>query len=258
MTFADTHTHLYLEDFDPDLSEVMQRAESKGINYLFLPNIDSTSFDRMMQVAARYSDRCHPMAGLHPSSVGKNYREELQSVSDHLSAPDEKFVAIGEIGIDLYWDKTFEQEQKIAFGLQIDLALEHHLPVVIHTRNSMDMALELIGAKNAQDLCGVFHCFSGNVRQATLAIELGFMLGIGGVVTYRNSGLQKVVEAVPLEHLVLETDAPFLPPVPHRGQRNEPSYIPLIAARVAEIKKTTLEKVAEITTKNTLALFRVQ
>jgi TatD DNase family protein len=188
--------------------------------------------------------------------VKENYNDELLIVSGYLANPDYKFYAIGEAGIDLYWDKTFEAEQRIAFNLQLDLAIKYNLPVVIHTRNSMDIALGMVEERHDPNLRGVFHCFSGNTEQAERAIGLGFMLGIGGVVTYKNSGLQAVVEHTSLDSLLLETDAPWLPPVPHRGQRNEPSYIPIIAQKIAEIKSVSLAEVAERTTENALRLFR--
>lgn len=257
MIFADSHTHLYSEEFEKDLDEVIRRAEHNGVRYLFLPNTDSESYGRMMEVLGRFPGLCHPMTGLHPTSVKSDYKKEVDEVVQQLENSHEKFCAIGEIGIDLYWDKTFEQEQRFAFGFQLDLALKYDLPVVIHTRNSMEVALELIRAKKNPAIRGVFHCFSGNIDQANRATGLGFYLGIGGVITYKNSGLQAVVAKTALEHLVLETDAPYLPPVPHRGQRNEPAYIPLIAQKVAEIKKTSIEEVAEVSTKNALSLFRI-
>lgn len=198
------------------------------------------------------------MMGLHPTSVKENYRDELNIVSGYLSNPELKFRAIGEVGIDLYWDKTFEAEQRMAFNFQLDLAITCNLPVVIHTRNSMDIALGMVEDRYNPKLRGVFHCFSGNREQAERAVSLGFMLGIGGVITYKNSGLQTVVEHTSLEHLLLETDAPWLPPVPHRGQRNEPSYIPFIARKIAEIKAVSLEEVAARTTENALRLFQVE
>jgi TatD DNase family protein len=257
MIFCDSHTHLYAEEFANDLESVIRRAEAAGVNQLFIPNVDSETFGPMMNLSKRFPGICHPMAGLHPTSVKGDFKEELNAVARSLKTSRDKLVAIGEIGIDLYWDKTFEKEQREAFAFQLDLAREFDLPVVIHTRNSMEVALEIIEERNDPVLRGVFHCFSGNTDQANRAVSLGFFLGIGGVITYKNSGLQSVVEKTGLEHLLLETDAPWLPPVPHRGERNEPAYIPLIAAKVAEIKKTTVEEVAETTTKNALNLFRI-
>ncbi|MCX6303886.1 MAG: TatD family hydrolase [Bacteroidetes bacterium] len=257
MTFTDSHTHLYANEFDNDRDAMMLRARQHQVSHLFLPAIDSEYHERMLQVAREYAGVCYPMMGLHPTSVKENYLEELAVVSAYLANPEMKFYAIGEVGIDLYWDKTFEAEQRTAFSRQLDLAVKYDLPVVIHTRNSMDMALEMVGERHDPKLRGVFHCFSGNAAQAARAVGMGFMLGIGGVVTYKNSGLQTVVEHTALEHLLLETDAPWLPPVPHRGQRNEPAYIPLIAQKIAELKGVSLENVAEITTANALRLFRI-
>jgi len=257
MIFADSHTHLYSEEFEKDLGEVIGRASQSGVRHLFLPNTDSGTFPRMMQVAGLFPDICHPMAGLHPTSVKSGYKKELDELVRQLKGSHEKFCAIGEIGIDLYWDKTYVQEQRFVFDFQLDLALEYNLPVVIHTRNSMEETLKMISARNDPAIRGVFHCFSGNLDQAMVAVGLGFFLGVGGVVTYKNSGLQTIVSHIGLESLVLETDAPYLPPVPYRGQRNEPSYIPLIAQKVAEIKGCSLAEVAGKTTGNTLKLFNI-
>ncbi|MBE0646297.1 MAG: TatD family hydrolase [Bacteroidales bacterium] len=281
-----------MDSFDEDREEVISRALASGVKYLFLPNIDSSSIRDLGSITSRYPDRIFGMIGLHPTSVKADYREQMGVVEMELKENRANYCAIGEIGIDLYWDKTFAREQEDVFVRQLELSLEYNLPVVIHTRNSMDIALEICaehraqgtehraqGAEhraqgtghraessgkmvtsqlktaNCQLLRGVFHCFSGNLRQAQRAIDLGFMLGIGGVVTFKNSGLQEVVEAVPLEYLLLETDAPFLAPVPFRGKRNEPAYIPLIAEKIAEIKQTTIEEVAEVTTAGALKLF---
>ena len=257
MVFADSHTHLYAEEFDADREAMMHRAEQNEVLHLLLPAIDSGYHEKMLQVTADFPHVCFPMMGLHPTSVKQNYRDELDIVTRYLSNPALKFWAIGEIGIDLYWDKTFEAEQRIAFMHQLDLALKYDLPVVIHTRNSMDIVLEILESRSDRAIRGVFHCFSGHTEQAKRAIDLGCMLGIGGVVTYKNSGLQTVVENIGMEHLLLETDAPWLTPAPHRGKRNEPSFIPIIARKIAEIKAIPLEKVAEITTANARRLFGI-
>jgi TatD DNase family protein len=253
--FTDTHTHIYAEDFDSDRDDMIMRAREQNVTRLFLPAIDSTYHEKMLRVSALYPRICLPMMGLHPTSVKENYPDELQIVEDYLANPALKFYAIGEIGIDLFHDKMHEQEQRIALNRQFDLAIQYKLPLVIHTRNSMDITLEMIALRNDRRLRGVFHCFSGNEAQAKQAIALGFMLGIGGVVTYKNSGLQTVVENTPLEFILLETDAPWLTPVPHRGKRNEPAYIPLIAQKIAEIKRISVEEVAEVTTANAVRLF---
>ncbi len=257
MNFIDTHTHLYAEEFDPDRDAVIQRAVDKGVDRLLLPAIDKSYYERMMSVAEFHKTVCFPMIGLHPTSVKANFREELNFIKETLEKSREKFHGIGEIGIDLYWDKTFVNEQALAFSDQLDLAIKFQLPIAIHTRNSFDIAIKLIRQKNNPELKGVFHCFSGSVEQAQQATSLGFMLGIGGIITYKNSGLQKVVEATSLDLIVLETDAPYLPPVPYRGQRNESAYIPLIAGRIAELKQIPLEEVAEITTQNAVTLFKL-
>ena len=258
MFFTDSHTHIYAEEFDRYRDEMMNRAFQGNVLRLFLPAIDSGYHAKMLDTAMRYPGACFPMMGLHPTSVKGNYARELAIVSDYLANPDLRFYAIGEIGIDLYWDKTYEAEQRVAFGYQLDLAIKYDLPAVIHTRNSMDVALDMVRERRESGLRGVFHCFSGNSRQAEEAIALGFILGIGGVVTYKNSGLQTVVEHTALEHLLLETDAPWLPPVPHRGQRNEPAYLPVIAEKIAEIKQVSVEKVAEVTTGSAMRLFGIE
>ena len=257
MSFIDTHTHLYAGEFDPDRDDAIGRAVQKDVTKLLLPAIDRSYYEVMMHLADRFPDTCHTMIGLHPTSVRKGYLDELDFVQAKLEEDQTRYCGIGEIGIDLYWDKTYQAEQEDAFIRQLDLAIRYHLPVAIHTRNSFDLALEIIKKKKNPELKGVFHCFSGSVKQAEDAIDAGFMLGIGGVVTYKNSGLQKVVEIMDLEHLILETDAPWLPPVPYRGQRNESAYIPVIAEKIAELKKTTIREVEESTTQNAITLFKI-
>lgn len=255
MIFADTHTHLYAKEFDPDRDLMIQKANDQGVEYLFLPAIDRGHFSGMMELVNKFPDHCFPMIGLHPTSVRKNYREELDFVRIQLSNHREKYYGIGEIGMDLYWDKTFQREQEIALNEQLDLAIQYSLPAVIHTRNSFQEVADIIKNKNNPALTGIFHCFGGSLKQAEQAIGLGFFLGIGGIITYKNSGLQQVVEKMSLDHMVLETDSPWLPPVPHRGERNESSFIPLIAEKIAEIKQVTVEEVARTTTENALKLF---
>jgi TatD DNase family protein len=257
MNFIDTHTHLYAEEFDADRDSVIQNAVGKGITKLLLPAIDRSYYERLMLLASNNSQNCFPMIGLHPTSVKTNFLEEIDFVEKTLEKEREKFYGIGEIGIDLYWDKTYVNEQTIAFGHQLDLAINYQLPVAIHTRNSFGIAIDMISQKNNRGLKGVFHCFSGSVEQAHQAIKLGFMLGIGGIITYKNSGLQYVLQEISLDHLVLETDAPYLPPVPYRGQRNESAYIPFIAEKIAEIKNVPLVEIAEKTTENALTLFNL-
>ena len=257
MVFADTHTHLYLDEFTPDRDEVIRNAVENGVKYLFIPNIDSSSIKGMLDLAEKFPGHCFPMIGLHPTSVKTNYREELAIVDKELADTAKRYYAVGEVGIDLYWSREFEGFQVSAFNHQLDLAIKYDLPVVIHTRNSFENVIRVIEEKKNPAIRGIFHCFGGNPEQAEHAVELGFLLGIGGIITYRNSGLQNVVGIIDLKHLVLETDAPFLPPVPHRGRRNESAYIPVIARKIAEIKNLSLTEVAEVTTKNALNLFNL-
>lgn len=255
MILTDTHSHLYLKDFHDDLDRVIKNAINNDVKYIFLPNIDSSSINDLYQVSDQFSEICYPMMGLHPTSVKSNYTDELEIIEKQLFKNN--FCAVGEIGIDLYWDKSFAQEQEIVFKRQVILAKELELPIVIHSRNSINRILEILSEMNIKGVTGIFHCFSGNQEQADRIIDMGFKLGIGGVVTFRKSGLQTVVEKTGLEHLLLETDAPFLAPVPHRGKRNESAYIRIIAEKVAEIKNLTIEDVAEVTTRNALDLFKI-
>lgn len=251
--FVDTHTHLYSEEFTTDIDMVLQKAIDAGVDKFFLPNIDSSSVDVMHTLCEKYPQRCFPMMGLHPCSVKENYKEELAIVNKYLK--ERKYTAVGEIGIDLYWDKTFYQQQVEAFEQQINWALEFNLPIVIHCRNSFDEIYEVLSGFTKLPK-GIFHCFSGNAEQAKKIIDnTGFKLGIGGVVTFKNSGLDKAIEHIELKHLVLETDSPYLAPVPYRGKRNESTYIPLIAAKLAEVKKCSLLDVASATTANAKEIF---
>ena len=254
MILTDTHTHLYSKDFDPDRSELIETAIKSGIKRFFLPNVDSESIPGMFQMEKQFPDNCFAMMGLHPCSVNSTYQDELQVVKHWLSK--RKFIGIGEIGIDLYWDKTFIQEQQDAFRTQIQLAKENNLPYVIHSRDSFNEVMEIVGEFKNDAIKAIFHCFSGNVQQAEEVIAAGnFKLGIGGVVTFKNSGLDKVVEVIDLKHLVLETDAPYLAPMPYRGKRNKPDYLLLIAKKIAEIKNISVEEVAAVTTQNSIEVF---
>ena len=255
MILTDSHAHLYLEQFDADRHDVIRQAIRQDVRYILLPNIDKGSIMPMLQLVKDFPDNCFPMMGLHPTSVGKDYADHLESVREWLKK--DKFYAIGEMGIDLYWDKTFFAEQQEAFRIQVSLAQEYNLPLVIHSRNSFDEIFLLLDEVRRPGLRGVFHCFTGNAEQADHIIGMGFMLGIGGVLTYKNSGLAEVVEKIPIEHLLLETDAPFLAPVPFRGRRNESAFIENIAMKLAEIKGITVEEVAEVTTKNAIDLFKL-
>jgi len=249
----DTHCHLYLEDFSGDLIEVMKRAEVEGVKRIYMPSIDSSHLKRMLELQKTYKDTCYSMLGLHPCSVREDYRDELQKMKDAIEK--DQFYAIGEIGLDYYWDRSFDEQQMICFREQIDMAVEHDLPIVIHSRSSMDACIEVLKEKRNNAVRGIFHCFSGNVEYAHEIINCGFLLGIGGVITYKNSGLAGVVSQVPLEHIVLETDAPYLTPVPYRGKRNESSYLKYVVAKIAETKNVSEEQVAEVTTLNANRIF---
>lgn len=253
VTMIDTHCHLYSEEFDEDASAVFERALSAGIEKIFLPAIDSSSHDRMMNLAKLHPEHCLPMMGLHPCYVDQGYEQELKLVEDWLKK--EKFYAIGEIGLDYYHSDEFKVQQIDAFARQIKLALEYNLPIVIHSRSSMDECIAMIAEHGEGRIRGIFHCFGGDLRQARRIIELGFVLGIGGVVTYKNASLAKVVEELPLETLVLETDAPYLPPVPYRGKRNETSYISYVAEKIAEIKGIGVDEVKQVTTATAKKIF---
>lgn len=253
MLLIDTHTHLYAYEFDTDRKQVVERAIAAGVKKIFLPNIDSYSVHRMMDLCHEFPQNCSPMIGLHPTSVKENYEQELEVLYHHLN--NEVFWAIGEIGIDLYWDKTFFSQQQAAFQTQIEWAKDYDLPIVIHSRNSFNEIIEILEKNKDETLRGIFHCFSGNKEQAEKAISLGFKLGIGGVLTYKNSGLAQTIADIDMKHLVLETDSPYLAPVPHRGKRNESSYITLVAQKLAEIKNISIEEVAEITTANAKEVF---
>lgn len=253
MIFTDTHAHLYDEQFADDRAEMINNAIDAGVTKMYLPNCDSTTIESMMQLSAQFPDNCYPMMGLHPCYVKDNYKEELAIVDKHLA--ENKFYAVGEIGLDYYWDLTYKDQQIEAFKLQIDRALEYNLPIVIHSRESLQDSIDIVREKQNGKLNGIFHCFSGNAEEAKQAIETGLYLGIGGVVTFKNSKLPEVLKEVDLSRLVLETDAPYLAPTPYRGKRNESSYIPLIAKKIAEIKQVSIEEVARITTENTAKIF---
>lgn len=251
--FIDTHAHIYAEQFKKDQEEVLRKAFEQGVEKIYLPNIDHTSIDDMMEVEAKHPEKCFAMMGLHPCSVKQDFEKELYIVEDWLNK--RSFTAIGEIGTDLYWDKTFFTQQAEAFKIQVEWAKKHKLPIIIHCRDSFQETIDLLSPLMDEHLTGIFHCFTGTNEDAQKAIELGFLLGIGGVSTFKNGGLDKVLPAVAIEHLVLETDCPYLAPVPHRGKRNESSYIPLIAKRLAEIKGLTVEEIEMETTKNAERLF---
>lgn len=252
----DTHAHLYAEQFDEDRPAMIERAIAAGVGKFFLPNIDSSSIDIMLRMEKDYPGICYPMMGLHPCSVQANYREELSLVRAWLDRRE--FIAIGEIGIDLYWDKTFIEEQKDAFLTQVEWAESMDLPVVIHSRESIDLLIELLQNRPNSTVGGVFHCFTGSLDQAKAIMDLGFSMGIGGVVTFKNSGLDAIVPHIPLEYLVLETDSPYLAPVPYRGKRNESAYVRLIAEKLAIIRGESFETILKTTTDNALRIFKIK
>lgn len=251
--WIDTHAHIYSAEFQNDRADMLVRSEEQGIGRVYMPNVDHTSIDGMLELESRSDGKCVAMMGLHPCSVKKDFERELYLVEDWLSK--RKFAAIGEIGTDLHWDKTFWEQQKEAFTVQVNWAKKYKLPIVIHCRDSMDQTIELVEQLQDGDLTGVFHCFSGNAEQAARIIKLNFYLGIGGVVTFKNSGLDKVLPELSLDNLVLETDSPYLAPVPYRGKRNEPGYIPIIAEKLAEYKRVPLADVKLSTTRNAMKLF---
>lgn len=252
---VDTHAHLYEKGFKDDFKEMMARAEARGVKKMFLPNVDASTAADLVKLCHDYPGRLFGMMGLHPCSVKENYQDELDQIFAWFDK--EKFYAVGEIGIDLYWDKTFLKEQVNAFSFQLKKSLELGLPVAIHARDSFDEIYEVVSSHEFKGVRGIFHCFSGNEEQAFKVIELGYYLGIGGVCTFKNGGLDVALKNVPLEKMVLETDAPYLAPVPYRGKRNESSYLQEIAQRLADIKQTSAAKVAEITTANANHIFGV-
>jgi len=252
MKIIDTHCHLYLDEFKNDIDAVFERARQKGVEKFYLPAIDSEVTAQMLALEEKYPG-CSAMMGLHPCSVKANFKDELKLAEQWLN--ERSFAAVGEIGLDFYWDTTFASEQYEAFRIQMQWALERRLPIVIHTRNAMNEAIETVRPFAEKGLGGIFHCFSGNDEQARKIIDMNFLLGIGGVVTYKNSGLQPVIEKVSLDHIVLETDAPYLTPVPFRGKRNESSYLEFVVAKIAEIKKVSEEEVANATTRNAEKIF---
>lgn len=257
MLLTDTHAHLYGRQFDTDRNEMLQRALDAGVRRLFLPYIDSETETAFFDLVNQQPDICFPMIGLHPCSVHPDTIEkEITAICKHLN--DHKFVAIGEIGIDLYWDKTHQTLQEEIFAQQIDWALEKNLPIAIHSRNAFEPCYSIVKAKQNGKLKGVFHCFGDGLDEAKKVMELGgFYMGIGGVLTYKNSGLDSVLAEIPLEYIVLETDAPYLAPVPHRGKRNESSYLIYVAEHLAKLKGLSIEKIARITTENSIRLFGV-
>lgn len=255
MNLVDSHAHIYSEKFDEDRAQAVERAQQDGVSKIYMPNIDHTSIDAMLEAEEEYAGICVPMMGLHPTSVGKDFERELYLVEEWLDK--RAFAAVGECGIDLYWDKSFLPQQQEALKVQVQLAKRHSLPIVLHTRDSFNETYEIIAAAQDGSLKGIFHCFSGTVEEAEKVKELGFLMGIGGVATFKNGGMDKVLPHLSLENLTLETDCPYLAPVPHRGKRNEPVYLSLIAERVAELMNKPVEEIAERTTANAINLFKL-
>ena len=255
MFLSDTHTHQYIPEMREQIGALMHRALENRVQKLYLPNIDSDSVKDVFSLTELYPNNCFPMMGLHPCSVKENYQEELAFISNYID--DTRVVGIGEIGMDLYWDKTFVEEQKIAFRTQINWAKQRKMPIIIHCREAFDEIYEILLEEKDELLRGIFHCFSGTEEQALKIIDLGFYLGIGGVLTYKNSGLADEIKNIDLKHLVIETDSPYLTPVPHRGKPNESSYLLHVANKLAEVMNCSLEQVANITSENAIKIFGV-
>ncbi len=252
----DTHAHLYLQQFKHDIDDVVNRAKLLKISGIFLPNIDRNSINDLHRLCDAYPDLCHPLMGLHPCSVNSDYRDELAFIKSVLSR--RSYFGIGETGIDLYWDQTYKKEQIDAFEQQIEWAKEYDVPIIIHSRDSLDLTIELIRTHQDGSLKGIFHCFNGTVDQCREVSDLNFLMGLGGVITYKNAGLDEMVRYMPYENMVLETDAPYLSPVPYRGKRNESSYIAFVAEKVSQLRKDDVEVVMEKTTLNAQNIYQIK
>ncbi len=253
--FIDTHAHLYLEQFNEDRSSIISNALDSGVKKIFLPNIDSTTTESMLELVSDFPNVCFPMIGLHPCSVKKNYKSEIKHITDQLSS--NKFYGIGETGIDLYWDKTYIEEQTNAFEVQIQIAKDANLPIIIHSRESLDITIKQIVKHQDGNLKGIFHCFNGTLEQCQQIQDIGFMMGLGGVITYKKANLGPMVASMSPDNLVLETDAPYLSPVPYRGKRNESRHIVAIAEKVSEFREESLEMIKKVTTANAKKLFTI-
>lgn len=252
LSIIETHAHIYDEQFAEDRNEMLEKAFSNGISEIWMPNCNSETIDGMMALAGQFPEKCLPMIGLHPCYVKEDFEKELYIMEEWLVK--HKFLAIGEIGMDLYWDKTFVNQQEQAFLTQCQLARKHNLWIDIHCRDAFWETVKLIEKNGDSELKGIFHCFSGGLEEAHKVIELGFLLGIGGVVTFKNGGIDKLIPEIDLKHIVLETDSPYLAPAPHRGKRNEPSYLTLVAQKIADLKQMSIEDAIRITTENALRL----
>lgn len=253
--FIDTHAHLYDEQFIEDIDSILFKSLEQGVNKIFMPNCDLSTLQPMLDLANAHPNSCFPMLGLHPCYVKEDVNQVLEIMQTYLTNVN-RFSAIGEIGLDYYWDKTFVANQKMAFELQIDWALQYALPIVVHSRESTQDCIQIIAKKQQGNLTGIFHCFSGTLEEAKQLIDLGFHLGIGGVLTFKNAELKNIIKEIDLKYLVLETDAPYLAPVPHRGKRNEPAYIPLIASVMAEIKQVSISEIATQTSYTANQIFK--
>tara|TARA_R110001599_G_scaffold107695_3_gene270419 strand:- start:1089 stop:1859 length:771 start_codon:yes stop_codon:yes gene_type:complete len=252
----ETHAHIYADQFEKDIDEVLERGREEGISKIYMPNIDHTSIDGMMELEEKYPDLCIATMGLHPCSVKGDFQKELYIIEEWLGKRE--FVAIGEMGTDLYWDKTFIDQQVEAFKIQVAWAKQYEKPIIIHCRESLDMTIDLVEQLKEDNLTGVFHCFNGSVAQAERIHKLGFYIGLGGVVTFKNSGMDEVIPQLNMDHVVLETDSPYLAPVPHRGKRNEPSYLRMVAQKIADLRQVGVEEIEATTTINANSLFKVQ
>jgi TatD DNase family protein len=254
MYLIDTHTHLYLEEFSQDIEQVLANAKAEGVVKFYLPNVDSSSVDSMLQLENNHPGKCFSMMGLHPCSVKENYEQELKLVEEWLGK--RTFAGVGEIGLDYYWDKTFIAEQKMVLHTQIEWALHYNIPIVVHSRESLQDCIDIVKQHQTGKLRGIFHCFGGSIEEAKQIMDLNFLMGIGGVITYKKSGLSDVIQSIPLDYLVLETDAPYLSPVPFRGKRNEPMYLRYVVEKIAEAKQINKEDVITATTNNAEKIFK--
>lgn len=262
--FVDTHAHLYLENFENDISATIERSINDGVQKIFLPNIDFSTIEPMRKLCHQFPQNCFPMLGLHPCDVKENYESDLETILDYIKEklnlfPENKIYAIGECGLDYYWDKTFVPQQKKALEIQAEWALEMNLPIVLHTRDSFYDTLKIIEPFAKKGLTGVFHCFSGSMEEANQLLKLDtFLMGIGGVLTYKNAGIAETIKKIPLSKIVLETDAPFLTPIPFRGKRNESAYIKIIAQKLADLREISLAEIELATTQNAMKLFQME
>jgi len=255
ISYIDSHAHIYAEAFAPNRNEAIQKAKESGVKQILMPNIDHTSIDVMLRTEQDHPETCLAMMGLHPCSVQKHFEQQLYELENWLSK--RPFIAIGETGIDLYWDKTFLAQQQEALRIQVRWAKQYQIPIVLHTRDAFAEVYDIIEQEQDGTLTGVFHCFSGTPEEAEKVIRIGFYMGIGGVVTFKNGGLDKIIPDISLDHVLLETDCPYLAPVPYRGKRNEPAYLPIIAQRMVELKKDNLTNIAQKTSANTQKLFNL-